>query len=111
MKKKLFILLSIFLLLCVFGVVYYKASNQYIGDYQIKVEKFDEKSPDRHLIVLKNGKETKKYDYIKYNDNSDTIVCESTNPTVNIYDLDIEELVIVFSNKAEVIAKIIKEEK
>ena len=111
MKKKLIIFLSILLLLSVFGVIYYKLHNQYDGNYQIKIEKFDDKSPYWHLIVLKDGKATEKYDYIKYNDDSGIVVCKSTNPTANIYDLDIDELVIVLLNKNEIVAKVIKEEK
>ena len=111
MKNKIIIIISIITIMLVLGVIYSKTYNKYDGAYEIKVVKFDEKSPDRHLIVLKDGKETKKYEYIKYNNDKNITVCKVENPTVNMYDIDVEELVIVFSNNSEAIAKVIREEK
>lgn len=112
MKKKLIIatLISIFLLLLI-GFLLYKNANKYNGIYEIQIEKVDDNSPDRHLIVKKNGKKTNKYKHIIFKENKDIILCYSENPTVNVFELnEIDELIIVLPNDKEVIAKIMKEE-
>ena len=88
----------------------YKNINNYKGDYLIYAEKIDDLSPDRILKVTKNGKETKKYKYIRYDKgNIKEILCYPESSAVNVFSLDVEELTIVLPNDEEVIAKIIKE--
>ena len=109
--KKTFIIVLIILLLII-GFLLYRNSNNYDGIYEIYVDKIDDLSPDRHLIVKRNGNETKKYKYIRYeNGDKKAILCYSENPTANVFSLDVDELTIVLPNDEEKIAKIIKEEK
>lgn len=109
--KKIIIIIFI-ILLVVIGLVVYKNYNNYDGIYEIYVEKIDDLSPDRHLIVKRNGKETKKYKHIRYeNGDKKAILCYSDNPTTNVFNLDVSELIILLPNDEEKIAKIIKEEK
>ena len=109
MKKV--IIISIISLIII-GFLLYRNSNNYDGIYEIYVEKIDDLSPDRRLVVKKNGKDTLKYKYIKYeNGDKKAILCYSKNSTVNVFSLDVDELIIVLPNEEEKIAKIIKEEK
>ncbi len=108
MKKKMVVITIIItlIILCVLGLVYYN-NNSTNAIYEIKVEKIDDKSPDRKLVVLKNGRENTKYKYIKYKDDDDVILCKIENPTVNMYEvINVDELIVVLSNNKEVIAKI-----
>jgi len=112
MKKKLIIITFVLIILLVLiGILLYKNANKYNGNYEIQVKKIDDNSPDRHLIVLKDGKKTNDYKKITFKENKDIIICYQKNPTVNIFELDdINELLIILPNDKEVIAKIIKEE-
>ena len=110
MKKIILIIILIFLV--IIGFIFYRNSNNYDGIYEIYIEKIDDLSPDRYLIVKKDGKETKKYKYIKYSNGEKTaILCYSENPTTNIFNLNVEELTVVLPNDKEIIAKLIMEEK
>ncbi len=109
MKKILLISIPILILIIV-GLFIILKKDDYSGDYQIKVEVFDSRTPDRKLIVLRNEKETKEYKYIKYNDGKNTILCYQENPTANMYEIN-DELIVVLPNDKEVIAKVIKEDK
>ena len=108
MKKKILIIVPILILLITISIIILK-KDDYSGNYQIKVVVFDEKTPDRKLIVLRDEKETDKYKYITYKDDKKIILCYQKNPTVNKFDIE-EELVIVLPNDKEVIAKVMKEE-
>ena len=109
MKKIIIILLvTAFLII---GFLFYRNSNNYDGFYEVYVEKIDDLSPDRNLIVKRNGKETKKYKHIIYeNGDKKAILCYSENPSVNVFSLDVDELTIVLPNDEEKIAKLVKEE-
>ena len=107
MKKKIIIIIPIVLLIIGLGLILYKNSTP--SKYEIRVDLVDDKSPDRTLVVLKNGKENKDYRYIKYSDG--VILCYQKNPTVNVFEIDSDELIIVSSNDSEVIAKIIRNDK
>ena len=108
MKKKLLIIIPILVLIIIILIVVLK-KDDYSGNYQIKVIVFDEKTPDRKLVVLRNEKETDEYKYIKYKDDKKIILCYQKNPTVNKFDIE-DELIIVLPNDKEVVAKVIKEE-
>lgn len=96
----------------IIGVFLFKYFNNQNITYIIYAEKIDDLSPDRHLVVRKNGKETKKYKHIIYdNGTKRAILCYKSNPTANIFSLDIDELIIVLQNDKEVVAKLVKEEK
>lgn len=98
-------------LLLLIGFLFYENANKYNGIYEIQIEKIDNNSPDRRLIVKKDGKKTNKYKYIIFKENKDIILCYSENPTVNVFELnDINELIIVLPNNKEIIAKVMKEE-
>lgn len=109
MKKIVLISIPILIALVV-GLFMILSKDNYLGDYQIKVEVIDEQTPDRKLIVLRNGTETKKYKHIKYNDGKNTILCYQENPTANKHEIE-DELIVVLPNDKEVIAKVIKEDK
>jgi uncharacterized protein YxeA len=110
MKK--IIIVIVILILIVIGYFILRKSDNYDGIYEIYVEKIDDLSPDRHLIVKRNGKITTKYKHIRYEKgDKKAILCYSENPTVNVFSLDVDELTIVLPNSEEKIAKIIKEEK
>ena len=110
MKKLVIIVIIISLL--IIGFLIYRNSDNYDGIYEIYVEKIDDRSPDRHLIVKKDGKETKKYKFIKYNNGEkNAILCSSDNATTNVFNLTMDELIIILPNDEEIVAKLIKEEK
>ncbi len=109
MKKKIFIILAIILLIGGLLTFLYFSSND-SGAYEIQVELVDDRSPDRTLKVIKNGKEVKDYKHIKYKDNG-AILCYQKNPTVNVFELDKDELIIVLANDKEVVAKLIRKDK
>ena len=112
MKKKIIIGIILLVLVIMIGFLIFKNFNSYDGTYEIYTQVIDNLSPDRHLIVKRNGKETNKYKYIVYkNGEKEAILCYSENPTVNKFSLDVEELTIVLPNNEEKVAKIIKEEK
>ncbi len=108
MKK--IIIVIVILILIVIGYFILRKSDNYDGIYEIYVEKIDDLSPDRHLIIKKDGKETKNYKSIKYsNDGKEAILCYASNPVTNKYNLDIDELIIILPNDKEIKAKVIKE--
>ena len=90
----------------------YQKSDNYDGIYEIYVEKVDDLSPDRRLIVKRNGKETNDYKYIWYEkgDNK-AILCYAKSAVVNVFSLDVDELKIILPNDEEKMAKVIREEK
>lgn len=108
-KKVIIGLISV--LLIIIAIICLNFDN-YDGNYQIYVNKIDDISPDRHLVVKRDGKETSKYKYIVYRkDDKEAILCYSENPTANIFSLDVDELIIVLPNNMEKKAILIKEEK
>ena len=108
-KKKIIIIGALGLILIGLGFYFYKV-NQYTGTYKIKVNLIDDRSPDRLLVVYRNGKETTDYKYLRYKDNKEVVLCYSETPAVNQFEIkDIDELVIVLPNDKEVVAKIEKE--
>ena len=107
MKKKILIILIIVILIG--GLLTYLfIKNNDSGTYEIQVELVDDRSPDRILKVLKDGKEYNNFKYIKYKSNN-IILCYQKNPTVNMFELTEDELVIVLNDDKEVFAKIRKE--
>ena len=93
------------------GLIYYN-KTKYDGDYKIVVEKIDSESPDRHLKVLRNNKETKDYKHIIYKKGDiEAILCYVDNPSVNVFSIDVDKLTIVLPNDKEVEAKVIREDK
>ena len=75
-------------------------------NYKIKIKKVDDYSPDRTIVVLKNDKEFNDYKYIKYkDDDKDIILCYSENPTVNVFDLNDDDFIIVLEDKKEIVIK------
>ena len=112
MKKKLIIIILILMfILLLIGFLFYENANKYNGNYEIKIEKIDNNSPDRRLIVLKDGEKTTKYKHIAFKENKSIILCYQKNSTVNVFELDnIDELLIVLPNDKEVIAKVIRED-
>ena len=104
MKKKI-VIIALALLILV-GGVYFIIKASHVPVYEIKVELVDEKSPDRILVVLKDGKEFKDYKYIKYTDG--VILCQQKNPTVNVFEIE-DELIIVLTDDSEVTANLVKE--
>ena len=112
MKKKYIIILFVALVVIALLTVLYFINNNYNGTYEIYTEKIDDISPDRKIIIKRNGKITNKYKYIIYKNNgNEAVLCYSENPVVNVFSLDVAELTIVLPNDDEVIAKLIKEEK
>jgi len=103
MKKKIIITVLILLSIIAIGFLVFNKSD----NYEIRVDKVDDRSPDRKLIVLKNGKEFKDYKHIKYDNKKEIILCYQKNPTVNVFELE-DKLVIVLSNDKEVLAKVIR---
>lgn len=112
MKKRLIIIGTLLFVVLIVGFIIYKVNTNYDGDYEIVVEIIDDYSPDRKLIVKRNGKATLKYKYIIYRkDDINAILCYSDNAVVNVFSLDLDELVIVLPDDTEKIAKVVKEEK
>lgn len=100
MKKKRILFGCIFILLVVIVFIFFK------NKYTISVEKVDDFSPDRKLIVYKNDKETD-YKEILYLDG--TVLCSSKNPTVSYSEIvDENELIIKLNNNKQVKAIIIE---
>ena len=109
MKKKILIIIVVLIFLVTGGIFTYNHLKD-SGNYEIHIEKVDDNSPDRFLNVYHNGKKIDNYKYITFTDEKETIVCYSKNPVANMFELDVEELIIVLSNDKKVHAKIIKEE-
>lgn len=110
-KKLIFILIPI-IVIVILGVslLIFLNVTKYKGTYEIYVELVDDRSPDRLLIVKKDGKDFKDYLYITFVDEENIKLCTSDNPTVNFTELNgIEKLAIKLSNNNIAIAKIVKE--
>ena len=108
MKKKITIAIIVLLVIVALGVTYYLTRDKYAGTYEIQVELVDDRSPDRVLVVLKNGKKTNDYKHIEYEDG--VILCYQKNPTVNMHEIE-EKLIIVLPDDRKVTAKVLKEAK
>lgn len=103
MKKVVLSSIIIVLLITAYLIFFQKK------EYVVKIKKVDEYTPDIKLIVLLNEKEFSDYKYIKYNDENNVILCNSSNPTVNKYELEKEDkVVIVLNNDKEVIAEVVR---
>lgn len=103
MKKIVLGLIIIVLLITAYLIFFQKKV------YVVKINKIDEYTPDVKLIVLLNDKEFNDYKYIKYNDENNIILCYSSNPTVNKYEIEDEkEVIIVFNNGKEEIVEVVR---
>ena len=101
-KKKLIIISSI--ALCLLLVVLILVLTK--PTYTIKVEKVDDFSPDRRLIVYKNDKKIE-FEEIQYTDK--TYLCSGKNPSVSYSDIMNEtELIVKIKANKQVIAKIVE---
>ena len=100
MKKTI---IGIVIAIIVFGVILVISQKK---TYTIRYELIDDYTTDIRIIVLQNNKEFTDYKYIKYNDNSNIILCNSSNSIVNKFEVkDIRDLIIVLDDNKEVIAK------
>ena len=108
-KKTIIIIIAVLLVIIAAGLICYFTRNTTPSTYEIRVDLVDDKSPDRTLVVLKDGKETKDYKYIRYSDG--VILCYQKNSTVNMYEIDSDELIVVLLDDTEVNAKIIRNDK
>lgn len=79
-------------------------------EYSIKIIAIDDYSTDVNVIVLENGKEFHNYNYIKYNDGSNTILCYEKNSVVNKFEIDSDSWIIVLKNGKEKEAKIVEKD-
>ncbi len=103
MKKIVFALLIIVLIIIAYLILFPKKV------YVVKIKNVDDYTPDIKLSVLLNEKEFSDYKYIKYDDENNVILCYSSNPTVNKYELEKEDkVVIVLNNDKEVIAEVVR---
>ena len=103
MKKIVFLLLIIVLIIIAYLILFPKKV------YVVKIKNVDDYTPDIKLSVLLNEKEFSDYKYIKYDDENNVILCYSSNPTVNKYELEKEDkVVIVLNNDKEVIAEVVR---
>ena len=103
MKKTILVLIIIILLITAYFLLFSKK------EYVVKISKIDEYTPDVKINVLLNDKEFNDYKYIKYNDKNNIILCYSSNPTVNKYEIGKEnKVVIVLNNDYEVIAEVVR---
>lgn len=102
MKKKLLLII-----IMVFVVVIMILLQQ-DSKYRIKLKKFDNNSPDRVLVLLKDNKE-QNFLEIYYLD--DTLLCSGHNPTVNKSDVQLEEtLKVKLENNKIIKVKVTEEE-
>lgn len=102
MKKKIILLiLSIFVLIFLLTLFIGKKDKCIIN-----IEKIDNFSPDRKLIVYKNNKQIN-FKEIQYTDG--TYLCSEENPTVSYSEIvGITELIIKIDEKKQKVAKIIE---
>lgn len=100
-KKKILLIGFIVTSLLIFVIIYF-LGNKY--DLSIKIDLVDDKSPDRILTVLNDGKKFK-YDHIEYTDG--ILLCDYNNPTVSYVDLVGEsELIVVLKNNKRIKVKL-----
>lgn len=101
MKKKIIlIMLSVFVLIFIFGLLLCRKDF-----YTINVEQVDSFSPDRKLIVYKNDKKIK-FKELQYIDG--TYLCSGNNSTVSYSEIiGVTELIVIIDEKNEEIAKIV----
>ena len=109
-KKRIAIIASVFIVILFSIVVILLVTKEKV--FTIKIKEIDEYSPDIQIIVLANNKEYTDYKYIKYNDNTNTILCYAKTPVINKFELeDANDLIIVLNNGEEKIAKIVQNDK
>ena len=102
--KKNIILIAVIILVTIICILIFQKK-----EYKIKIELIDEYTVDLRLKVLLNDKEFNDYQYIKYNDDSNTIICYSNNPVVNKYEIEnINKLIIVLTNGDEKVVEVLK---
>lgn len=100
MKNKIVLLLFPILILVIVLLLTHRDS------YIIKVEKIDNFSPDRKLIVYKNDKEIE-FQELQYTDG--TYLCSGKNASVSYGEIkDEKKLIIKINDKKQVIAKIVE---
>ena len=106
MKKKLLIIIPIVIIVAIGLVFIISQSN---GNYIIKVNIVDEKSPDRVLELYKNNKKID-FDSIYYLD--DVFICDSKVPNVAKSALKrMDKLKVKLKDGKIVKAKVLKEDK
>jgi len=108
MKKKKIVIItcSVVLVILVSSLVlfFHNKDDEKEANYIVKVGLVDDKSPDRTLTVLRNGKEIE-FKEIHYMD--DMYLCNEKNSVVFFGDLKGEtELKVILKNNKIVIAKI-----
>ena len=86
MKKKIKIPIIVLIAILILAIILIMIIPKGNDNFEIKIEMIDTYSPDRNIIVLKNGKEFNDYKHIKYKE-KDIILCYSNNPVVNMYEL------------------------
>ena len=98
--KKSLILASLLIIM----LVIFLTSQKSI--YTIHVEKIDDFSPDRKLIVYKNEQ---KVNFIEIQSMHGIFLCSGNNPTVSYSEVISEkELIVKINDKKQVIAKIVE---
>ncbi len=106
MKKKYLIIIIALIILLIGGIIWFIYKNT--GNYIVKVNSVDEKSPDRVLTVYK---EDEKIEYKEIRKMNDVLLCDSNNPSVYYGEIKNEsKLKIVLNNDKKVVAKVVKGE-
>ena len=105
MKKKYLIIIIITLIVLITGgILFFVIRDK--GNYIVKVNRVDDYSPDRTLVVYKDDKEI---EYKEIHLIDDTPLCKYSNPSVYYGNIKNEsELKIVLNNNKVVIAKVVK---
>lgn len=100
LNKKIIVAIIALGIILALVLILFQSNN----NYEIQINKIDDFSPDRELIVLKDGKPTE-YELIKYT--SEVVLCYSKNPTVSFTDIEgVEEVIVVLKNKKEIKVKL-----
>ena len=103
MKKNIIIIILVVIVSLLCMLIFQKKV------YKIKTELIDEYTVDLRIKVYLNDKEFNDYQYIKYNDDSNMIICYANNPVVNKYEIEnINKLIIVLSNGDEKVVEVLK---
>ena len=108
MKKKIILIVSVIFLLIIGPITFIVISDKTDNSYKIKLEKIDDNSPDRKLILYQNNKEVE-FKKIEYLDG--TILCKKNNPTIFFGDLDgIKKVIVTLKDDKKIKIKVIMEE-
>ncbi len=108
MKKKIIFILGILVLGCLWYLGYQYVINSNVK-YTMSIQLIDDKSPDRRVIIKKNGKEIS-FKEIRYNIDKEVVLCKGENPTINLHDTKgYDDYVLVLKNNKEIIVKLEEE--